>query len=60
MKLKIWSGVAFCMAIIGAVLCFYCMLSENESTGFLALALLCISIGNLISIRVRKKQKETS
>ena len=60
MKQKIWWGIALCLAIIGAVLCFYCMLSEKESSGFLALALLCIASGNAISIRVRKKQKETS
>jgi len=60
MKQKIWWGISLCFAIVGVALCIYCMLSENESTGYLALALLCISIGNLISIRVRKKQKETS
>ena len=58
MKHKIWLGISLCLAITGLVLCFYCMLRENESSGFLALALLCISIGNFISIRVRKKQKE--
>lgn len=58
MKHKIWLGISLCLAITGLVLCFYCMLSENESSGFLALALLCITMGNLISIMVRKKQKE--
>lgn len=60
MKQKIWLGISLCLAIVGLILCFYCMFSENESSGFLALALLCISIGNLISIRVCKKQKERS
>ena len=58
MKHKIWLGISLCLAITGLVLCFYCMISENESSWFLALALLCITMGNLISIMVRKKQKE--
>ena len=60
MKHKIWLGISLCLSIAGLILCFYCMFSEKESSGFLALALLCIAIGNAISIRVRKKQKETS
>ncbi|MBR4084660.1 MAG: hypothetical protein IKK33_10325 [Lachnospiraceae bacterium] len=58
MKKEIWRGIALCMAIIGAILCFYSMFSENESSCFLALALLCITTGNLISTMLRKKQKE--
>lgn len=60
MKSKMWLGISLCLTLVGLILCFYCMFSEKESSGFLALALLCISIGNLISIRVRKKQKEIS
>ena len=60
MKQKIWVGISLCLSIVGLILCFYCMFSENESSWFLALALLCIASGNLISIRVRKKQKETN
>lgn len=58
MKHKILLGISFCMAIIGLILCFYCMFSENESSCFLALALLCITIGNFINIEVHKKQKK--
>lgn len=60
MKQKIWMGISLCLSVIGLILCFYCMFSENESSWFLTLALLCISIGNLISIRVCKKKKETN
>ena len=31
MKHKIWLGISLCLTITGLVLCFYCMLSENES-----------------------------
>lgn len=58
MKQKIWFGISLCLSIAGLILCFYCMFAEKESTWFLTLALLCIAIGNLISIGVRKKQKE--
>lgn len=61
MKQKIWISISLCMAIIGLVLLLYCMINEKESTIFLALALLCITSGNVIScIMLRKKQKETT
>ena len=60
MKQKIWMGISFCMAIVGIVLICYCMISENESSNFLALALLCTTVGNFINIMVHKKQKETN
>ena len=56
MKHKIAWVVSLCLAIVGLVLLLFCMLREKESTGFLALALLCISAGNLINIRVQKKR----
>lgn len=58
MKYKMWWGISLCLSIVGLILCFYCMFCENESSCFLALALLCITIGNFINIEVHKKQKK--
>lgn len=61
MKHKIALVVSLCLATVGLVLLLFCMLSEKESTGFLTLAMLCVTSGNFIScIMLRKKQKETN
>lgn len=58
MKNKIMSGVALGFAIIGLAITFYCICAENESSYLLSLSLLCITIGNLVNVWIRKKQEE--